>query len=54
MSLTLLAHNFAYTGPFSAKPVPIESPFKALSIGANFVLNQPLLTKVWTNKVGDT
>ena len=40
-------------GPFLTKPVPMESPISGLSFETGFVKNGPLLTKLWTNKVGE-
>ena len=39
---TLLAHNFVDHGWFLTKPVPIERSLPGLSIGTDFVKNQPL------------
>ena len=47
----LFAHNFVNTDPFLIKPVPNERYEEGCSIGAGFVKNGALLTKLWANKV---
>ena len=42
-----------FFAPFLTKPVSNESHETGLSIGTGFVKNGPLLTKLWTNKVGE-
>ena len=48
---TLLVHNFVYTVRVLTTSVLMEPPGRDLSIGTGFVKSQPLLTKLWTNKV---
>ena len=49
--LALRAYNSANKSRFLTKPVPLESPLRALSNGTGFVTNRSLLAKLRGVKV---
>ena len=51
-TLTLWVRNLVNNGPIPTILAPIESPDQWLQIGTKMVKIGPLLTKLWTNKVG--
>ena len=49
---TCLAYNFLNIDPILAKPVPMESPVRELSIGAGLSQIGAILRKLWTKQIG--